>query len=270
MVSECQTEYLSGWEKFNAPYPIPQERVLGAKPSVLGVIPCRWKSSRFPGKPLVDIGGKPMLWHVYQRVLEADCCHHITVATDDEQIYEACRDLGLHCLHTGDHATGTDRVAEVSRRLPHDIILNIQGDEPFITPHSIRLVTHAVIQGASVSCGCAVTEDPSDLIDSTVPKVVMAPDGRAIYLSRSPIPYPKKRCIPYYVQVCVYAFTPESLRWFAAQPMTPQEEVEGIELNRFMFHGREVQMVVVDKSPVSVDTPADLALARAYWEAHHA
>ena len=270
MLSECQQEVLSGWQQ---PYPDKQERFLTRTPTVLGVIPCRWKSSRFPGKALEMIGPYPMFYHVYQRVMESGVCDKIVVATEDSRIMEACDLHGVPYSVVEDKAphTGTNRTAEVAEKMPHDVILNVQGDEPFISPSAIQRVASAVInRRATVANGCAITTDPSDLIDSTVPKVVMSPTGIAVYLSRSPIPYPKVRTMPYYVQVCVYAFTPESLRWFASHPLTPQEEAEGIELNRFIFGGIAVQMVTVDPSPVAVDTPADLTRARAYWEQHYA
>ncbi|WP_237318922.1 NTP transferase domain-containing protein [Streptomyces sp. JJ36] len=110
----------------------------------IAVIPCRWGASRFPGKPLALLGGKPLLWHVHQRCLEAKRLDGAIVATDDERIEAACRELGIDCIRTGEHLTGTDRVAEVAERLPADGYINVQGDEPFISPTAINDVSEAL------------------------------------------------------------------------------------------------------------------------------
>ena len=232
---------------------------------ILGVIPARWASSRFPGKPLAEIAGKPMLWHVYQRCVEANCLDRIVVATDDERIALACQQYGIESLMTlRSHATGTDRVAEVALRLGPDLVVNIQGDEPLIAPEAIRLVTRALVDGPhGVTNGYAELTDPADFVDTTVPKVVLRSDNTALYLSRAPIPYPKARIGPYYFQVCAYGFHSEALSWFATTTPGYVERMEGIELLRFLEGGRPVKMVQVPPSPVAVDSPEDLERARA-------
>lgn len=228
------------------------------------MIPTRWGSTRLPGKALADIGGKPMVWHVYQRCLESKCLDRIVVATDDERIRQACESLGLGVIMTADsHPTGTDRVAEVATQIQADCYVNVQGDEPCVAPEAIR----AVVECAKVELmpvnACALITDPADLVDVTVPKVVVSADWIAVYLSRSPVPYPRRRARPCYQQVCVYAFDRDDLAWFQKQPVGPVEETEGIELLRFLEHRRPVRMVEVPASPVAVDTPEDLERARA-------
>jgi len=230
---------------------------------ILGVIPARWASTRFPGKPLAMIGDKPMMWHVYQRCQEAGCFTRIVVATDDERIRRACKRLKLGVIMTkSSHATGTDRVAEVARSLFAGVYVNVQGDEPFVSPEAIRSVVE-VAKGETMPVNaCAPITDPADLVDVNIPKVVMSQDSRAVYLSRCPVPYPKTRSGVSYKQVCVYGFRGVDLEWFSRQRQGPVEQSEGIELLRFLEHGRDVRMVEVPASPVAVDAPEDLERAR--------
>lgn len=230
---------------------------------ILGVIPARWASSRFPGKPLAEIAGKPMLWHVYQRCVEAACLDRIVVATDDERISDACTHYSLDWTMTqAYHPTGTDRVAEVATHIPAEYYINVQGDEPLVAPSAISAIVEARRSGRLPTNGCAEITDLADLIDITVPKVVVAPDWTAIYLSRWAIPYPKSRTTPHYSQVCVYGFDRGDLEWYARTPPGPLELAEGIEVLRFLEHGRDVHIVKVPPSLVAVDTPADLERAR--------
>ena len=231
---------------------------------ILAVIPARWASTRFPGKPLALIGDKPMVWHVYQRCFEAECFDRIVVATDDRRIEEACKRLKLDVVMTKTcHPTGTDRVAEVAAGNPADLYVNVQGDEPFVAREALEAVVDAAQRELMPVNACAKITDPADFVDVTVPKVVVKADWTALYLSRSPVPYPKIRswwaC---YQQVCVYGFDRVDLEWFVRQPQGPVEQSEGIELLRFLEHGRDVRMVEVPASPVAVDTMADLERAR--------
>jgi len=230
---------------------------------ILGIIPARWGSSRFPGKVLADIAGKPMLWHVYQRGLEAKCLDDLVVATDDDRVMLACRDLGLPAIETArTHRDCIDRVAEVATKMPASLYVCIQGDEPCIAPQAIQRVREAGLSASLPVCGCAVITDPADLMDVTVPKVVLGSGDLAIYLSRSPVPYLKSREVPQYSQVCVYAFHGDDLVWFANTPAGPLERAEGIGLLRFLEHHVPVQMVKAPASAVAVDTPEDLERAR--------
>lgn len=160
----------------------------------IAVIPCRWGASRFPGKPLALLGGMPLLWHVHQRCLEAKRLDGAIVATDDERIEAACRELGIDCIRTGEHLTGTDRVAEVAERLPADGYINVQGDEPFIAPGAIDAISEALehLPPGTLAVN-AYTElvDIAAALDNNVVKVVVAAQGDALMFSRHPIPYPK-------------------------------------------------------------------------------
>ncbi|MER6187849.1 NTP transferase domain-containing protein [Streptomyces sp. NPDC001652] len=160
----------------------------------IAVIPCRWGASRFPGKPLALLGGKPLLWHVHQRCLKAKRLDGAIVATDDERIEAACRDLGIDCIRTGDHLTGTDRVAEVAERLPADGYINVQGDEPFISPTAIDDVSEALeCSRPDTFAVNAYTElaDIGAVLDHNVVKVVVTARSEALVFSRQPIPYPR-------------------------------------------------------------------------------
>ena len=230
---------------------------------ILGVIPARWASTRFPGKPLAEIAGRPMIWHVYQRCQEAGCLDRTLVATDDDRLLDACEQYHIDAMMTAStHPTGTDRVAEVARSVKADLYVNVQGDEPLISPEAIRLMAEAGKSVPYVANGCAETTDLADLIDATVPKVLVGKHRQAIYLSRSPVPYPKTRGARYLIQVCVYAFTPEGLRVFANTPQGQLERSEGIELLRFIERHLPVKMIEVPRSPVAVDTLEDLERAR--------
>jgi len=235
---------------------------------ILGVIPARWASTRFPGKPLADIHGKPMIWHVYQRCQEAGCLDRILVATDDDRILDACRSYQIEAMMTGTHPTGTDRVAEVARSVKADLYVNVQGDEPFVAPEAIRTVVAFAKNEPMPVNACAKITDADDLVDVNVPMVVVTADWTALYLSRSAIPYPKTRGGQYLKQVCVYAFQASDLDWFSRQAQGPVERAEGIELLRFLEHRRDVRMVEVEPSPLSVDTPEDLARAVCYLGSH--
>jgi 3-deoxy-manno-octulosonate cytidylyltransferase (CMP-KDO synthetase) len=216
----------------------------------------------------VDIHGKPMVVRVHERAARVAELTRVVVATDDERIAAACAEHGVETVMTrGDHATGTDRLAEVAEKVPADLYVNIQGDEPTLEPATIRAAVEPFL--AAASPGFEVTNlmcrvrNQTDLMDSTVPKVVVDKAGDAVYLSRLPIPYPKdSRDITYYKQVCVYAFTPKALAEFARLEQGPLEEAEGIELLRYLEAGIKVRFAEVAQDTVAVDTPADLEVVR--------
>lgn len=234
---------------------------------IVGVIPARYKSSRFPGKPLVDICGKPMIWWVYQQAIQVPEFEKVYVATDDERIEAECKNLGMDVVMTSDkHPTGTDRVGEVAQKIKADLYVNIQGDEPLLQPDTIR---KAIIPFESntrvISVTSLMTEirRMTDLSDSTVPKVVVNSKKEAVFLSRLPIPYPKGTSdVRYYKQVCVYGFTPNALKRFCEWFKGSLEKAEDIELLRFIENRMIVQMVEVEQDTVAVDTPADLETVR--------
>ncbi len=227
---------------------------------ILGVIPARMASTRFPGKPLATIGSRPMIWHVYQRCLEAKCLDRVVVATDDPPISSACRTLGMEWEEATTHRLDClDCVADLATRVSADRYVIVQGDEPVVNPEAIRVMARTPYLPA---CGYADCEDPLDGPDSNVPKVVINDQGQAIYLSRLPVPYPKRRVLPLRFQVCVYAMDAEALGAFSGWRPGPVERQEGIGLLRFIENRHPVWMVEVPPSPLMVDTPADLERAR--------
>lgn len=165
----------------------------------IAVIPCRWGASRFPSKPLARLGDKPLLWHVHQRCLEATSLDSAVVATDDERIEAACHELGIDCVRTGEHATGTDRVAECAERLRADAYINVQGDEPFIEPSAIDALSDALADLDSRTLAVnayAELSDTAAVLDHNVVKVVVGTDSQALMFSRQPIPYPAAVSLP--------------------------------------------------------------------------
>jgi len=230
---------------------------------IIGVIPARYKSSRFPGKPLADICGKPMIWWVYQNVKKVPEFNEIYVATDDRRIEIECKKLKLNVVMTSEkHSTGSDRVAEVAKKIDADIYVNIQGDEPLAKASTIKKILIPFKNKADkITVTNLMTEikDMADLNDSTVPKVVVNLKNDAVFLSRFPIPYPKRReKLRYFKQVSVYGFTPESLDQFSKLKRGPAELAEDIEVLRFIENDINVRMVEVDQDTIAVDTPSDL------------
>lgn len=238
---------------------------------IIGVIPARYQSSRFPGKPLADICGKPMIWWVYQQCLKVEDFDAVYVATDDEKIFNTCTELGVQVVMTSDtHRTGTDRIGEVARKIPADLIVNIQGDEPLLEPATIRAAIAPFYTNPDLQISNLMTKitDPIDVVNCTVPKVITNKDGIGIYLTRAAAPYPKGSLnYAYYKQVCVYGFKPEALQFYCDYGMTygkaKVEAVEDIEILRFIENGYQVQYIEVDSETVAVDTPNDLEKVRA-------
>ena len=233
---------------------------------IVGVIPARYKSSRFEGKPLADIHGKPMIWWVYQQAIKVKEFEAVYVATEDERIKIDCEDLGVNVIMTSDeHKTGTDRIGEVARKINADLYVNIQGDEPMIEPETIIEAIKPFYENKElqVSNLMTVIKDPVDVVNFTVPKVITNKDGIGIYLTRSAAPYPKGSIeYSYYKQVCVYGFTPEALEFYCNSPRGKVESIEDIEILRFIESGYKVQFIEVDSDTVAVDTPNDLEKVR--------
>lgn len=233
---------------------------------IIGVIPARFKSSRFPGKPLVDICGKPMIWWVYQQCLKVTELNEVYVATDDDRIEASCLALGIKVIMTSDkYPTGTDRIGEVAEKIPADLYVNIQGDEPMIEPETISCAITPFFQKPELQVSNLMTriKDPVDVVNFSVPKVITNRENIGIYLTRSTAPYPKGSIeYNYYKQVCVYGFRPEALRFFCAAPRGKIEAIEDIEILRFIENGYRVQFVEVDSETIAVDTPNDLQRVR--------
>lgn len=229
------------------------------------LIPARYASSRFPGKPLADLGGKPMIVRVAERAKQSGA-EAVHVATDDERIARAVRSAGFAVVMTrADHASGSDRLAEAARTLrlsDEQIVVNVQGDEPLIAPALIRAVAERLERdhGASISTACHALHDAAQAASPDVVKVVLDAHGYALYFSRSRIPYPRQGDAVCYRHAGIYAYRARFLREFAALEPAPLERSEALEQLRALWHGHRIAVVVSDAQiPPGVDTPDDLA-----------
>lgn len=233
---------------------------------IICVIPARYKSSRYPGKPLKDLCGKPLIWWVYKNALEVKEFEKVIVATDDERILDKCNQLNINVIMTSENnPTGTDRVAEVAQKINADLYINIQGDEPLLKPETIKMAIKPFYEDRELMVTNLMTKitNSAEIVNSTVPKVVVNREGYGIFLSRSPIPFPKgKTDVDYYKQVCVYGFKPESLVFFKNSNRGFIEEYEDIEILRFIENNIRVKYIEVEQDTVAVDTPKDLEKVR--------
>lgn len=229
---------------------------------IIGVIPARFQSSRFEGKPLADILGKPMIWWVYQQAKQVTELSEVYVATDDERIEQVCKTLNINVILTSKkHKTGTDRIGEVAKLVKADLYVNIQGDEPMIEPETIKKAILPFFQDETLQITNLMTKisDPVDVINCTIPKVITNKENIGIYLTRSASPYPKgKLNYSYFKQVCVYGFKPEALEFFCKSERGKIEEIEDIEILRFIEAGYKVKYVEVTSETIAVDTKKDL------------
>jgi len=225
------------------------------------VIPARYASSRFPGKPLADLAGKTMIQRVYERAARARLVDRVLVATDDDRIREAVRAFGGEVVMTrADHPTGTDRIAEAVAGLDVEVIANVQGDEPLLDPAEIDGVVAPLLEDPALvmSTMASPITDPRDVADPGVVKVVMDRRGRALYFSRHPIPFYRSGTGPHYKHFGLYGYRREFLLRYAALEPTPLEQAEALEQLRALEHGYDIQVVVSPHDSVSVDTPEDL------------
>lgn len=234
---------------------------------IIAVIPCRFHSSRFEGKPLALIGDKPMMWHVYQQAIKASSIENVYIATDDVRISKACEGLGLNWLMTSnEHLTGTDRVAECATKVDADIIVNVQGDEPFILPESIDSVVSSLISSnitnLAASNGYSLLTSDKEANDKNVVKVIFSSSNLALAYSRLPIPSSFRHTPQRFRQLGLYAFYKEALEFYSNFKQGPIELAESVEMYRFIEHDKSVLMVNVQESGIAVDTPADLFDAR--------
>ena len=237
----------------------------------VGIIPCRYDSQRFPGKPLADINGKPMMWHVYQCSTRSRMLDAVYVATDDYRIKDACEQLDINVILTGsNHETGTDRVAECKALIDADYYVNIQGDEPMLEANAIDTIVEAIQQCKDPMVMAANAYAPihliSDAIDTNIVKVVLTTDNTAMSFSRQPIPYPKGSEVDYLRQLGLYVFRRSGLQVFAEHERGRIEIAEEVEMLRLLEHGYKVLMVEVEDRSIPVDTIADLERVRAMMQ----
>lgn len=232
---------------------------------ILGVIPARYASSRMPGKPLMDIEGRPMLWWVYQEAKKLIAISDIVVATDDERIYQSCESLDMNVIMTSaSHDTPTSRLCEVSRKIDADLYLMIMGDEPLVDVRCFSLIIPVrEISGYYVAALTNALTNPTEVIDYSNQKVVTNAERNALLISRSPIPYPKGTLDFVYEKVTgVQLFSKAALSFFAVTPKSLLEKAEENDLMRFIENGVSVQMILSPYKTVSVDTPKDLEYVR--------
>lgn len=224
----------------------------------IGIIPARYGSSRFPGKPLAGIAGKSLIRRVYEQVIMAGL-EKVIVATDDRRIEAEVSGFGGIAVLTGEHRSGTDRIAEAAVKEDCDIVINIQGDEPLISPEVIRKVCSALDDNswASVSTA-AVKAGDEELANPNVVKVVFAADGRALYFSRSLIPYSVKSRPQYYKHIGIYGYRKDFLMKFVSLPQSSLETAESLEQLRALENGYAIHVSVVDYDSIAVDTPEDV------------
>lgn len=230
---------------------------------ILCVIPARYASTRLPGKPLADIAGKPMIQRVYERACLATRPDEVLVATDHEAVYQAVQSFGGAAMMTSkDHATGTDRLAEVARQYPNvDVIINVQGDEPLIAPEIIDDLAAAFDEDPQLHMATLRTPltQEAELCNPNNVKVVTDLAGYALYFSRSLLPYPRvKEEAPVYKHIGIYAYRREFLLQYAAMRPTPLERAESLEQLRALENGYKIKVLTTNMQFVGVDTPEDL------------
>ena len=231
---------------------------------IIGVIPARYKSSRFPGKPLTQICGKPMIYWVYEQAKKVSEFAEVYVATDDERIQSACEEYHMNVIMTSDkHETGSDRVAEVATKVEGDLFVNVQGDEPVINPEMIRQVISIFTEDESVYFGSLKKEitDPDEIQATSTVKVVTDDKGDAMYFSRSVIPSNIKdgTLARVFRHVGIYAYKREFLLKFSNMEQTELELGEGIEPLRAMQKGYKMRLKETEYTSIGVDLPEHIA-----------
>lgn len=256
------------------------------KDSVLKVvvaIPARYASSRLPGKPLADIAGKTMIHRVVEQAQKASGVDSVLVATDDDRIAREVESFGGEVVMTrSDHPSGTDRLAEVFSERPADVVINVQGDEPFLDPHLIESLIKPFTDEPDLQFATLKTPitDPADLLDETVAKLVVDAFDNVLYFSRSPIPFVRDSMriekgrvsiddisnLELYKHIGLYAYRREFLLEFASWEPAPAEQLEKLEQLRALHHGVRVKAITVSHEGFSVDTPEDLQRANEQFE----
>ncbi len=234
---------------------------------IVGIIPARYGSSRFPGKPLARIAGKPLIARVIERCQQAKALAEVIVATDDTRIWEVAQDFCRAEMTAPDHPSGSDRIAEVAARCACDAIVNIQGDEPLMDPAVIDAVAGALMHTEMSTAATPIT-DPAEYDNPNVVKVVVNAAGRALYFSRRTIPYLRDAArssvseqlaaFPFMKHLGIYGYRRETLLQLVKFPVSPLERAEKLEQLRALENGIPIAVVGVDYDSVGVDVPADV------------
>ena len=248
--------------------------------SFVVIIPARYESSRLPGKPLEMIGDKPMIRHVWERAVASGAAR-VIIATDDARIAAAVKEFGAEaCLTAKDHESGSDRLAEVVDREALDedtLIVNVQGDEPFIAPENIRQVAGLLADGVADNMAtlCTAITDESEIFDANVVKVVFDNQGRALYFSRAPIPWQRGSfegrsrsgsAGSWFRHIGIYAYRAGFLRHYVNWPAAELERIEALEQLRVLARGHAIGIALAETPPAAgVDTEQDLHRAREHY-----
>jgi 3-deoxy-manno-octulosonate cytidylyltransferase (CMP-KDO synthetase) len=245
------------------------------RPRILAVIPARYASTRFPGKIIAPLAGKPLVLHAYERALEASLVSEALIATDDEKVVEALSPFGATVMMTRkDHPSGTDRLAEVAGKVSADILVNVQGDEPLIDPHTIDATIQPLLDHSDVAMATArrrITRT-EQINDPNAVKVVCDRNGRALYFSRARIPFIRDTADSaaaaecYWEHVGLYVYRREFVLEYARMPQTPLEKLEKLEQLRVLENGLPIAVVDTEYESIGVDTPEDLERVRRLLE----
>ena len=238
-----------------------------AEPHVLAVVPARYASTRYPGKIIAPLFGKPLVWHTYQRACEATLVREALIATDDIIVLEALKPFNVPVIMTrNDHASGTDRIAEVAAARRADIIVNVQGDEPLVDPKTIDAAIRPLLERPEVVMATARRRiaDPKAVENPNVVKVVCDQRGDALYFSRWPIPYIRDEADRAAAPAChwqhigLYVYRRDFLLEYARMPQTPLEKLEKLEQLRVLENGYKIAVVDTEYQAIGVDVPEDL------------
>ncbi len=232
---------------------------------VIGVIPARWGSQRFEGKVLADILGKPMIQHVWERLQQCQNLDEVMIACDDERIKKTAEAFGAKAIMTSPHhPSGTDRIAEAVKDWRGDIVINIQGDEPLIAPQVVDRLAKVLLNDQSSMMATVIKSinDPQEVNDPQVVKVVVDQNQDALYFSRSPIPYHRdngsQQLPAYYKHLGIYAYRKDFLMKFSSLPKSRLENLERLEQLRVLEAGYKIRTLLTKTETIGVDTPADL------------
>jgi 3-deoxy-manno-octulosonate cytidylyltransferase (CMP-KDO synthetase) len=235
---------------------------------IIGIIPARYGSTRFPGKPLIDIQGKSMIQRVYEQASLAKCLSRVIVATDDERIFQHIKSFGGEVVMTNtSHPSGTDRCweASLSSLINHHYVVNIQGDEPFVAPQQIDELGAILDGSVEIASQMIPVSDHEVLFDTGEAKVIVNQQMEAIYFSRQVIPFLKgiepedwHKHHTYYRQVGMYAYRTDILEQITKLPVSPLEKAESLEQLRWLQHGYKIKMVMTAYESHCIDTPEDI------------
>jgi 3-deoxy-manno-octulosonate cytidylyltransferase (CMP-KDO synthetase) len=229
---------------------------------IIGIIPARYDSSRFLGKPLADINGKPMIQHVWERAGKSKLIDRIIIATDDKRIFDAVISFGGEAVMTSKrHKSGTDRIAEAAKNIKCDIVANIQGDEPFISYKNIDKAVQQLVNDKTlnVSTLAVKIKDEAEINDPNIVKVVIDSKGNALYFSRSRIPFNRnKGNVNYFKHIGLYVYRKSFLMKFVKMKQTRLEKAESLEQLRILENEEKIRVILTKIDSLSVDTPADL------------